>query len=114
MIGRICASLASGTIHLPLNAAAFSEKKRSNAALPPTLPNRLMLQRRLLSELDFRPNGTLDVLERLDRSELHLAMGPLGDQSERFSRRRLMQDQFDVGQRKGHPAAKKLELSTEK
>ena len=114
MIGRICASLASGTIHLPLNASAFSEKKRSNAALPPTLPNRLMLQRRLLSELDFRPSGTLDVLERLDRSELHLAMGPLGVQGERFSRRRLLQDQFVVVHRKGHPAAKTREFSTEK
>src|SRR5258707_15639315 len=27
-------------------------------------------------KLDFRPSGTLDVLDQLDRSELHLAMGP--------------------------------------
>lgn len=65
-------------------------------------------------KLDFRPSGTLDVLERLDRSELHLAMGPLGVQGERFSRRRLLQDQFVVVHRKGHPAAKTREFSTEK
>ena len=65
-------------------------------------------------KLDFRPSGTIDVLERLDRSELHLAMGPLGVQGERFSRRRLLQDQFVVVHRKGHPAAKAQEFSTEK
>src|SRR6266852_7447735 len=64
--------------------------------------------------LDFRPSGTLNVLEQLDRSELHLAMGPSGVQGERFSRRRLLQDQFVVVHRKGHPAAKAQEFSTEK
>jgi DNA-binding transcriptional LysR family regulator len=65
-------------------------------------------------KLDFRPSGTLDVLERLDRSELHLAMGPSGVQGERFSRKRLLQDQFVVVHRKGHPVAKAREFSTEK
>lgn len=64
--------------------------------------------------LDFRPSGTLDVLEQLDRSELHLAMGPSAAQGERFSRRRLLQDQFVVVHRKGHPAAKAREISTER
>jgi DNA-binding transcriptional LysR family regulator len=64
--------------------------------------------------LDFRPSGTLDVLEMLDRSELHLAMGPSGVQGERFSRRRLLQDQFVVVHRKGHPTATAREFSTEK
>jgi DNA-binding transcriptional LysR family regulator len=64
--------------------------------------------------LDFRPSGTLEVLEQLDRSELHLAMGPLGVQGERFSRRRLLQDQFVVVHRKDHPSAKAREFSTEK
>jgi DNA-binding transcriptional LysR family regulator len=64
--------------------------------------------------LDFRPSGTLNVLEQLDRSELHLAMGPSGAPGERFSRRRLLQDQFVVVHRKGHPAARARELSTEK
>jgi DNA-binding transcriptional LysR family regulator len=65
-------------------------------------------------KLDFRPSGTLNVLEQLDRSELHLAMGPLVVQGERFSRKRLLQDQFVVVHRKGHPAAKAQEFSTEK
>jgi len=42
-------------------------------------------------KLDFRPSGTLNVLEQLDRSELHLALGPSGIQGERFSRKRLLQ-----------------------
>jgi DNA-binding transcriptional LysR family regulator len=64
--------------------------------------------------LDFRPSGTLNVLELLDRSELHLAMGPSTVQGERFSRRRLLQDQFVVVHRKGHPAAMGQEFPTEK
>ena len=64
--------------------------------------------------LDFRPSGTLNVLDQLDRSELHLAMGPAGVQRERFSRRRLLQDQFVVVHRKGHPAGRTGEFSTEK
>ncbi|MEA2818691.1 MAG: hypothetical protein QOJ86_695 [Bradyrhizobium sp.] len=64
--------------------------------------------------LDFRPSGTLNVLELLDRSELHLTMGPSAVQGERFSRRRLLQDQFVVVHRKGHPAATEQEFPTEK
>jgi DNA-binding transcriptional LysR family regulator len=64
--------------------------------------------------LDFRPSGTLDILEQLDRSELHLAMGSSAVQGERFSARRLLQDHFVVVHRKGHPAAKARELSAEK
>lgn len=63
--------------------------------------------------LDFRPSGTLNVLDQLDRSELHLAIGPSGVQGERFSRRRLLQDQFVVVHRKGHPSSKEQEFSTE-
>jgi DNA-binding transcriptional LysR family regulator len=65
-------------------------------------------------KLDFRPSGTLDILDQLDRSELQLAIGPAGAPSERFSRRRLLQDQFVVVHRKGHPDAKLKEFSTEK
>jgi len=65
-------------------------------------------------KLDFRPSGTLDTFEQLDRNELHLAMGPSAAQGERFSRRRLLQDQFVVVHRKGHAAAKTREFSTEK
>jgi DNA-binding transcriptional LysR family regulator len=64
--------------------------------------------------LDFRPSGTLNVPELLDRSELHLAIGPHRAHGERFSLRRLLQDQFVVVHRKGHPAAKAREISTEK
>jgi DNA-binding transcriptional LysR family regulator len=64
--------------------------------------------------LDFRPSGTVDIFEQLDRNELHLAMGPLAAQGERFSRRRLLQDQFVVVHRKGHPTAKAREFSTKK
>jgi DNA-binding transcriptional LysR family regulator len=64
--------------------------------------------------LEFRPSGTLNVPELLDRSELQLAMGPRGAPGERFSVRRLLQDQFVVVHRKGHPAAKEREFSTDK
>jgi DNA-binding transcriptional LysR family regulator len=64
--------------------------------------------------LDFRPSGTLNVLELLDRSELHLAIAPSAVQGERFSRRRLLQDQFVVVHRKGRPAAIGQEFPTEK
>jgi DNA-binding transcriptional LysR family regulator len=63
--------------------------------------------------LDFRPSGTLNVPDLLDRSELHLAIGPPRVQAERFSLRRLLQDQFVVVHRKGHPAARAREFSTE-
>jgi DNA-binding transcriptional LysR family regulator len=63
--------------------------------------------------LDFRPSGTLNLPELLDRSELHLAIGPPGIKGERFSLRRLLQDQFVVVHRKGHPAARAREFSTE-
>jgi DNA-binding transcriptional LysR family regulator len=64
--------------------------------------------------LDFRPTGTLNIPELLDRNELNLVIGPLGVQGERFSLRRLLQDQFVVVHRRGHPVAKAREFSTEK
>jgi DNA-binding transcriptional LysR family regulator len=64
-------------------------------------------------KLDFRPSGTVDVVDQLDRNELHLAMGPAAAPGERFSRRRLLQDQFVVVHRKGHPGANAREFSTE-
>src|SRR5258705_13295279 len=64
--------------------------------------------------MEFRPSGTLNIPELLDRSELHLALGPPGAQGKRFSVRRLLQDQFVVVHRKGHPSAKAREFSTEK
>jgi DNA-binding transcriptional LysR family regulator len=63
--------------------------------------------------LDFRPRGTLNISDLLDRSELDLAIGPFAAQGERFARKRLLQDQFVVVFRKGHPAANAKELSVE-
>src|SRR6202165_2621169 len=63
--------------------------------------------------LDFRPSGTLNVVDQLDRSELHLAMGPAAAPGERFSRGRVLQDQFFVVHGKGHPGANRREFSTE-
>src|SRR6202051_2774481 len=64
--------------------------------------------------LDFRPSGTLNIPELLDRSELNLAIGPSRVQGERFSYRQLLQDQFVVVHRKGHPAIRAREFSTDK
>jgi DNA-binding transcriptional LysR family regulator len=64
--------------------------------------------------LHFRPSGTLNILDLLDRGELDLALGSFPDQGERFSRQLLLQDDFVVVLRKGHPAARAGELSMEK
>jgi DNA-binding transcriptional LysR family regulator len=63
--------------------------------------------------LEFRPSGTLNVLDMLDRGELDLAIGPFAAPGERFSRMSLLQDDFVVILRKGHPAAGARELSLE-
>ena len=55
--------------------------------------------------LDFRPRGTLDLPDMLDRDEIDLAIGTLPEQGERFSRQPLLQDEFVVVLRKNHPAA---------
>src|SRR3978361_971205 len=55
--------------------------------------------------LDFRPSGTLNVPELLDLSDLHPDTRPPASTAARFSRRRLLQDQFVVVHRRGHPAA---------
>jgi DNA-binding transcriptional LysR family regulator len=64
--------------------------------------------------LGFRPSGTLDILDLLDRGELDLAIGPFTEQGERFSRQPLLQDEFVAVLRKNHPAASTRELSIEK
>jgi DNA-binding transcriptional LysR family regulator len=63
--------------------------------------------------LEFRPSGTLNVLDLLDRGELDLAIGSFPEQGERFSRLSLLQDEFVVVLRKGHPAASTRDLSIE-
>lgn len=64
--------------------------------------------------LEFRPSGTLDVLDLLDRGQLDLAIGSLGKQGERFSRRQLIQDKFVCVLRRNHPAAHADEMTMEK
>ena len=63
--------------------------------------------------LDFRPSGTLNVLDSLDRSELHLAIGPFDTTAERFTRKRLVQDEFCVVMRRGHTLSRENEISKE-
>jgi DNA-binding transcriptional LysR family regulator len=62
---------------------------------------------------EFRPSGTLDLPELLDRGEIDLAIGPLAKQGERFSHQPLLQDDFVVILRKNHPAAGLGTLSIE-
>jgi DNA-binding transcriptional LysR family regulator len=64
--------------------------------------------------LEFRPSGTLDILDLLDRGELDLAIGAFPEPGERFSRQSLLQDDFVVVLRKDHPAASARKLSMEK
>ena len=46
--------------------------------------------------LEFRPSGTLDVLDLLDRGGLELVIGLFAAPGERFSRLSLLQDDFVV------------------
>jgi DNA-binding transcriptional LysR family regulator len=63
---------------------------------------------------EFRPSGTLNILDLLDRGELDLAIGGFPEQGERFSRVTLLRDDFVLVLRKGHPAAGTRELSMER
>jgi DNA-binding transcriptional LysR family regulator len=65
--------------------------------------------------LEFRPSGTLNVLDLLDRGELDLAIGAFPEQGERFSRLSLLEDDFVIVLREDHPATGGgRELSLEK
>jgi DNA-binding transcriptional LysR family regulator len=55
-------------------------------------------------ELDLRPSGTLDVMERLDRGELDAVIGTFDSLGERFAQRALLDDPFVAVMRRGHPA----------
>jgi DNA-binding transcriptional LysR family regulator len=63
--------------------------------------------------LEFRPSGTLNIPDLLDRGQLDLAIGPLSEQGERFSHQELLQDEFVAVLRKDHPAARSRQLSLE-
>src|ERR1700741_3502874 len=64
--------------------------------------------------LEFRPSGTLNVPDLLDRGELDVAIGPFPEQGERFSRLSLLEDDFVLVLRKAHPAAGARALTMEK
>ena len=56
--------------------------------------------------LDLRPSGTLDVLERLDRGDLDLAICGVDEHGERFVAEGLLEDDFVMVMRRGHPSAR--------
>src|SRR5437868_7973529 len=64
--------------------------------------------------LEFRPSGTLNIEDLLDRGELDVAIGHHAEAGERFSRQPLLQDEFVAVLRKNHPEASDRELSIEK
>ena len=57
--------------------------------------------------LDLRPSGTLDILDRLDRGDLDLAIGSMGSPGERFATAPLLEDPFVLVMRRGHPASRR-------
>jgi DNA-binding transcriptional LysR family regulator len=61
--------------------------------------------------LDFRPSGTLDIPDMLDRAAIDLAIGSFTGRGERFSRQQLLRDEFVALLRKNHPATSSRELS---
>lgn len=64
--------------------------------------------------LDFRPSGTLDIADQIDRSELQLAIGSTEIAGERFSQKSLGQDNFVVVLRSGHAASRLKEIPADK
>jgi len=63
--------------------------------------------------LEFRPSGTLNGADLLDRGQLDLTVGPLANHGERFSRQKLLTDTFVVLMRRTHPAAGARKLTIE-
>ncbi len=57
--------------------------------------------------LDLRPSGTLDVIDRLDRGDLDLALGSMDSPGERFVAAPLLEDPFVIVMRRGHPAGRR-------
>src|ERR1700730_14547563 len=56
--------------------------------------------------LDLRPSGTLDIVDRLDRGDLDLALGSMDSPGERFATTPLLEDAFVLAMRSGHPATR--------
>jgi DNA-binding transcriptional LysR family regulator len=56
--------------------------------------------------LDLRPSGTLDIVEKLDRGDLDLALVGSEAAGERFSVQPLLDDRFALVMRRGHPSSR--------
>lgn len=56
--------------------------------------------------LDLRPSGTLDIVDRLDRGDLDMALGGMASPGERFATTPLLDDPFVLVMRRGHPASR--------
>ena len=56
--------------------------------------------------LDLRPSGTLDIVDRLDRGDLDLALGSMDSPGERFATATVLEDAFVMVMRRGHPAGR--------
>jgi DNA-binding transcriptional LysR family regulator len=57
--------------------------------------------------LDLQPSGTLDIVDRLDRGDLDLAVGSMDSPGERFATAPLLEDPFVMVMRRGHPASQR-------
>lgn len=57
--------------------------------------------------LDLRPSGTLEVIDQLDRGELDLTIGTKDSPGERFATAALLDDDFVMVMRRGHPASRR-------
>jgi len=57
-------------------------------------------------QLDLRPSGTLDVVDRLDNGDLDLAIGNVENAGERFGTTLLLEDRFVTVMRPRHPAGR--------
>src|ERR1700675_584591 len=57
-------------------------------------------------QLDLRPSGTLDIVERLDRGDLDLTLGSMDSPGERFAAAQLLEDPFVMVMRRGHPSSR--------
>lgn len=57
--------------------------------------------------LDFRPSGTSDIANRLDRGDIDIAIGAPAQSVERLACRTLCGDSFVLLMRNGHPAERR-------
>jgi DNA-binding transcriptional LysR family regulator len=63
--------------------------------------------------LDFRPSGTLNVHDLLDRGQLDLAIGPTSELGERFAQQQLLEDSFVAVLRPSHEVVRARKLTAE-